>query len=107
MLYYSREDKKRAVLKKCILLNEFMFSRNEFYLLRKDDIFFMCVSDDGDLVMVWKHPVKKDGEEFTAGDVMSIFRKEYVKHGITMDMLNTYLTEPLKYEKKYLKKKPR
>lgn len=103
MLRFDKEQGKRVKVKDCELLNSFFFSRNDFYLLRKNRVYYICIPIDGTPVLLWKHPEVKDGEKFLPNNVISIFRNGYIKNGITQNDIDEFISDPLKYQKKRLK----
>lgn len=103
VLYFNRKENKRMKLKDCELLNDFLFSKNTFYLTYKHNLFFVCMSINGELVSLWHQKEYENDEKYTPSDAMSIFRKKYIKNNITQEMIDTFIEDPLKYEKMYKK----
>lgn len=101
ILYFNRKENKRTKLKDCEIINDFLFSKNTFFLVRKGHLFIVCYSVKGELVSLWHHKDKEGDETFSASDVTSEFRKQYVRKGITQERLELFLKEPLEHEKKY------
>ena len=99
MFHYDTNKGKRVVVKDCEIVNNFFFSKNDFYLLRKNRIFYVCISVKGNLILVWYHPEHKNGEQFYPSDIISEFRKGYIKAGIAQEDIDSFLTDPVKYEK--------
>jgi hypothetical protein len=46
------------------------------------------------------------GYKTLPGEVVSEFRKKYLKLGVTSEMFELFLDNPVKYQKKYGKKQP-
>lgn len=104
ILYYKREEGKRIKLKDCDIHRNFLFSKNDFFVVKKANMFFVCASVKGDLVSLWHHKDKVEGEIFNVNDIMSLFRKEYSKNNITQEKLELFLDNPTEYEKQFPKK---
>lgn len=100
MLRYDKKVGKRVKLKDCELLSSFFFSRNDFYLLRKNGIYYVCIPVNGEPTLLWYHLEKKDGEFFHPNSVISIFRNEYIKKGITQKDIDEFIEDPVEYQKK-------
>ena len=50
-----------------------------------------------DLYNIWSKYDIIDGELMTDNQIMSLFRKEYDKNEITINLISKFLKEPLKY----------
>ena len=103
MLRFDKGQGKRVKVKDCELLNSFFFSRNDYYLLRKNKTYYVCIPVDGTPVLVWRHPEIKNGENFLPNEVISIFRNGYMKNGITQKDIDEFINNPAEYQKKRLK----
>ena len=85
------------------LLNTFKFSGNEYCLTYKDGWYYVCsYFDDNDdkIYCLYKHPEKVDGFKVAPGEVVSEFRKNYLKNEITLDKIQQFLLEPTKFGKR-------
>ena len=100
MLHFDRGEGKRVKVRDCELLNSFFFSRNDYFLLRKNKIFYICIPVNGTPVLVWCHPETKGGETFLPNEIISMFRNEYMKRGITQKDIDEFINDPVGYEKK-------
>ena len=79
------------------------FMNHEFYLLWKDGVYFVAVERGKELKSVYLKN-EYDGEyKLFPGEVVAMFRKEYLKRGITSEMLDLFLDDPQEYRKKYKK----
>ena len=79
------------------------FVNHEFYLLYKDGVYFVAVEKDGDIKSVYFKKENEDGYKLFPGEVVAMFRKEFLKRGITSEMLDLFLDNPQEYKKKYTK----
>lgn len=82
------------------------FANREFYVVFKDGRYFVCVGKNDELYSVYFKDEVVDGEKYYPGEIFSIFRKEYLKRGITQEMLDLFLNNPLEYRTKYQTDKP-
>lgn len=95
--YFKKENGEREKLKDCILKKTFMYKRCDFILVEKSHYFFICYSDEKkDLYNIWSRYDIIDGEIMNDNQIMSLFRKEYDKNDITVDLINKFLEKPLK-----------
>lgn len=95
-LNYFNEKGEKVLLKNCLLLNNFYFSRNDFFLLDIGGAYNVCVSRDEELITIWK--CEKEG--LSASEVMSKFRKGYADNDINTEKIEKFLKKPKKYGKK-------
>ena len=99
MLYFDRQKGKRVKLKDCKLLSSFLFSKNEFHLTYKGGYYFLCITVNKELVSLWHQKEIENGEKYFPNSVISIFRIKYAKNNIAQDDINSFIEDPLKYEK--------
>lgn len=99
ILFFNRKEKKRTKLKDCKIIEDFLFSRNNFYLVYKGGLYFVCASVNGELVSLWHMKEYENGEKNTPNAVLSAFRRGYLKNGIVQSSLDLFLKDPLEYEK--------
>ena len=88
------------------LLQSLRFVNREFYLVYKNGYYFVCADKGKDIASVYYKKEVEDGDKILPGEVVSLFRKNYLKNGITPDMLELFLEDPVSYQKKYKKNKP-
>lgn len=96
VLSYNKQKGKRVKHRDCNIINSFRFSQNEFYIVQKDNYFYVCYSVKGELISLWK--VKKN--EMSASEAVSIFRKGYIKNKITQKDIDEFIEDPLGYNEK-------
>lgn len=89
--------------KNCEYLQNFRFANREFYLVKKDGIYFVATDKGADIASVYLKSETENGEKILPGEVVSLFRKEYLKHNITQEMIELFLNNPQEYRKKYNK----
>jgi hypothetical protein len=104
ILYFDKNKEERVKYKDCQILMEFLFSRNELFLVEKKGIYFVCLSKDGELFSLWHKKSIENGEETNPSEAVSLFRKKYVENKIDAEKLSLFIDNPLKYAKKYKKK---
>ena len=106
-LYYYDKTGNLIRLKECDICKEFLFDRQNFVLLSSGKRYYICIEHDidkskkGALLSFWGH----DKEDLSSSEVISLFRSEYRKNKINSDLIELFLTNPLKCKKKYGKKK--
>lgn len=105
IFYFNKNNGDKIKLKDCIILREFMYNRNNFTLLEKNNIFWVCViGDNEELYSIWSRNKQEDGSS-SINTVLSLFRKEYDKNNISNDLINKFLKMPLKTSLLMTKKK--
>lgn len=96
--YFNKKNGDIEKLKDCTLKKNFIYKRCDFILVEKSHYFFICYSDEKkDLYNIWSRYDIIDGELITDNQIMSYFRKEYDKKEITVDLIEKFIKEPLKY----------
>ena len=92
-------DKKTWVLRKDHdLLQNFKFAGIEFYLVYKQVIYFICVmTPKNDLFSLVYRKEKENGLKLTPGEIVSDFRKNFLKHNVDKTLIENYFQDPLKY----------
>ena len=90
---YKHSAGKFVDLKRCILRNNFLFGKREFYVVENNGLCFVCVSVKGVL-----HSIVV--KELSVPETVSLFRREYVKRGIDAEKIDEYLKDPETYVKK-------
>lgn len=103
ILRYDGEKGQRVKLRDCELITQFLFNRNNFYLVRRGNIYYVCLSVKEELVLLTKEKAVVDGIEITPGEAIGNFRKGYLKNGITQDKIDFFIEDPVKYCEKYNK----
>lgn len=102
---FLKENGEKKKIKDCTLNREFMYNRNNFFLLSDKNFHYVCVNgSDNELYSIWS----LSNKNLTYNECLSIFRKEYDKNGIQSDLISNFLKNPLKYtllKKKKTKKK--
>lgn len=96
-IFYYNKDGELKKIKKCSLLNEFVFKRQTFFLTKKSHFFMVCAEKDGELISIWN----TENKDAPQGEIMSVFRNIYLEKNITDDMLKMFIDQPVKYNKKY------
>ena len=91
--------------KNCDYIQNFRFANREFYLVKKDGMYFVTTDKGADIASVYIKSETEKGEKILPGEVVSLFRKEYLKHDITQEKIETFLNNPQEYRKKYQQKK--
>ena len=104
ILYFDKGKGERVKNKDCRILMEFLFSRNELFLVEKNGLYFVCLSKNGELFSLWHQNSIEKGEKVTPSETVSMFRKKYFENKIDADKLELFIENPLKYEKTYKKK---
>lgn len=105
IIYYTEDGKGTGKIRNCSLYNEFVFKHNTFIVTGKVLYYYVCLSKDGELLIAWSYPRKdNDNNERTVAEVMSAFRKFYSERGVTDEMLDVFIHDPIKFKKKYKKK---
>lgn len=99
--YFDEKTTEQSILKKKTLLNEFRYSRQDFFLVEGQIKFFVCISKDGELYCVWY--CWKDDK--IASEAISEFRNGFERNKIDEERITLFLENPKKYKRKYLKKK--
>ena len=99
ILRYDKEKGKRVKLKDCEILTQFLFNKNECFLVKKGKFYAVCISSNEELVLLTK--TVENGR--TPGEIVADFRKGYLKHGITQDKIDLFIENPVEYCKKYKK----
>ena len=103
ILRYDKDKGQRVKLRDCELITKFLFNRNDFYVVRKGNVYMVCLSVNDELVLLTKEKAVVDGIEVTVGEVMGNFRRGYLKNGITQDRIDMFIEDPVKYREKYNK----
>jgi hypothetical protein len=94
--YFNKNNGEIVKLKDCSILREFMYNRNNFTIIEKNNIYWVCVLGEKDeLYSIWSRN-KNDESTPHLNSVLSLFRKEYDRNGITNDLINKFLKNPLK-----------
>ena len=94
-------SKKKWVLKRDYeVLQSFKFSGSEFCLVRKDRYYFICYQNNKcDLYSILYKKSNENGYKLTPGEIVSDFRKQYLKNSITREKIEMFLTDPVKFGK--------
>ena len=106
ILRFNREKGEWVTYRDCEFLQNLKFAGREFYLVYKNGCFFICTDKGDDLVSVYLKKEMDGGYKTLPGEVVSEFRKKYLKLGVTSEMFELFLDNPVKYQKKYGKKQP-
>jgi hypothetical protein len=95
--FFKKDDGSIAKLRDCIILREFMYKRGNFTLIDKNNVYWVCVNDDKEeLCSIWSRNKYKDDELMSTNDVLNLFRKEYDKNDINLELIGKFLKNPLK-----------
>ena len=103
ILYFDRKENKRIKMKDCEIINDFIFSRNNFFLVYKKGVYFICIPHDGDLISLWHKIAYENKKKIPSGEVISEFRKNYLKNGIEQKDIDFFIADPLAYEANKIK----
>lgn len=107
-IYIFSKDGERKKIKDCVVLNNFLYHRIDFFLLEKGNIYEFCVNDDkNDLIAIWSYPKEKDGITVSSNEVAGLFRKGFDKNQITRELIDKFLINPKKHTLLKIKKKRR
>lgn len=83
------------------VIQSFKFSGSEFCLVYKGGYYFICVqSSKGNLYSLIYREEKENGYKIPPGEIVSDFRKQYIKNGINKDKIEKFLSDPVKFGKK-------
>ena len=83
------------------ILQSFKFSGLEFCLTYKDGYYFICYQNEkGCLYSLLYKKKETDGFKLTPGEVVSDFRKQYLKNAINLDKIEKFIQDPVKFGKK-------
>ena len=99
--YHFDRKRGKRVKNECKLLSGFYFARHDFQVVEWKNYYFVCLIVKGDLISVWNHVAYDESEKILPGEVMGLFRKEYLKHNITEEMMDLFVRDPLSYEETY------
>lgn len=89
------------------LVFSFKFLGNEFYLTYKDGNYFVCTyfdEKDSRLYSLYLQKEIEDGLKAAPGEVVSEFRKRYIKNNVTPDIISEFILDPVSYVKNKKKK---
>ena len=104
-LYFNEKTLEPTKVKSADIVGNFLFSKIEFFVLEMPTSFRVCVSKGGELYSVWKYDKnREDGTIATCGEVISEFRKGYVKSGCISEDVELFVENPRLYKKKMEKK---
>ena len=106
ILRYSVKKGGWSTYGDCDLLQNLRFANREFYLVYKKGCYFMCTDKGKSIASVYYKKEIEDGDKILPGEVVSLFRKNYLKNGITPEMVELFLEDPVSYQEKYRKNKP-
>ena len=103
LLRFIPEEMRWKKFKDYEIVQNLRFMNHEFYLLKKDGTYFIGTNKGNDIASVYLKKEMEDGYKLFPGEVVALFRKEYLKRGITSEMLELFLEDPQEYRKKYTK----
>lgn len=106
ILRYNAKKGEWCTHKDYDLLQSLRFANREFYLVYKNGYYFVCTDKGKGMASVYYKKEVEDGDKILPGEVVSLFRKNYLKNGITPDMLELFLEDPVSYQNKCKKNKP-
>jgi hypothetical protein len=106
-IFYFKKDGGDAVkLKDCNILKSFIYNRNNFTLLEKNNFYWVCTNNkNDDLCSIWSKYKFNNENEIKTNEILSIFRKEYDKNKITKELIEKFLESPLKHTLLKVKKR--
>jgi hypothetical protein len=107
ILRYSMKKHEWYKYRDCDYVQNLRFMNREFYLAYKNGCYFIC-TDRGkkDIASVYYRKENENGENVLPGEVVSLFRKEYIRNKVTPEMVDLFLEDPAEYRKTYSKNKP-
>lgn len=106
IFYFKKENGDTVKLKECVILKTFIYNRNNFTLLEKNNFYWVCVNDkNDDLYSIWSKYKHTNNNELNPNEILSIFRKEYDKNSITKELIDNFIQKPLKYTLVKVKKR--
>lgn len=82
------------------LYMSFKFSGNDFYLTYNNGWYYVCTYFDDDsrrIYSVYRQKETVNGQKCAPGEVVSEFRKQYLKNKITNKIINDFLSDPLNF----------
>lgn len=94
---FDRKKDSWVKMKDYDIVTSFKFSGNEFVLLYKGGVFFVGVEVKGNVMSLYYVRENDDGKKVLPGEVVSMFRKLYIKNGITQEVLDGFLKDPVGY----------
>lgn len=82
------------------LLQNFKFAGIEFYLTYNKGYYFVCTLSKRDNLysLIYRCEIE-GGYKLTPGEVVSDFRKQFLKHSMNKDLVEKFLSDPMKYGK--------
>ena len=103
ILRYSTKKNCWCKCGDCDLLQNLRFANREFYLTYKKGCYFICTEKGRDIASVFRMKEGEGAGKVLPGEVVSEFRKGYLKNGITPEMVDLFLEKPEEYRIKYKK----
>lgn len=95
--FFKKDDGSVIKLKDCSILREFMYNRNNFTILEKNNIYWVCVIGEKDeLYSIWSRNKNNNGIPLHVNELVNAFRKEYDKNKVTNELIGKFLKNPLK-----------
>lgn len=94
---YDKSKSEWTKRKDYDIISSFKFSGNEFFLLKKCGVFFIAISVNGNLMSLYYVLENDNGSKIFPGEAVSTFRKLYAKNGVTQQMLDDFLSDPVGY----------
>ena len=106
IFYFKKDGGDIVKLKECNVLKTFIYNRNNFVLLEKNNFYWVCVNDkNDDLYSIWSKYKFNNVIEVKTNEILSMFRKEYDKNKITKELIEKFLENPLKHTLLKVKKR--
>lgn len=104
LLRYDISKKEWVRTRDYTLLQNLRFANREFYLLYKDDYYFIATYGGKNLYSVWKKPeyIGKN-DAILPGEAASEFRRGFVKNKVTNEMIEMMINDPEGYKSAYRK----
>ena len=103
ILYFDKKENKRVKRKDCEIISNFLLSKNDFFAVKSGNLYFICVSHDGELISLWHISHIDNGTKISPFEATSIFRKKYLSENVTQERLELFISNPLEYESKFPK----
>ena len=100
--FFDKAKGERIRHKDCEILNRFLLKKNDFYVVKKNGLFFVCLQKDGELISLWHCKEISNGEVIKPTDAAMAFRKKYLDKNITQDILELFIDSPVEYKDRYL-----
>ena len=99
-VYYFNKKGELNVSKKHEIVKEFRYKDINFYLIYKNSFYGVCYAHEGRLFSLCQRY-----NNLTTSEVVKKFKEGFTTNKITLNDIETFIREPLKYVRKKAKKK--